>query len=71
MTREENKAVLLISADLNEVMELSDSLLVMVDGKFVAYFKDTKAMDEYELGKFMLGLERMPDDQIRSVYVEK
>ena len=33
-------AVLLVSADLNEVMELSDSLMVMYDGEIVAYFPD-------------------------------
>ena len=71
LTREEHKAVLLISADLNEVLELSDSLLVMVDGKFVAYFEDTSVLNDYELGKFMLGLERMDEDHIGRAYVEE
>lgn len=70
MTREEHKAVLLISADLNEVLELSDSLLVMVDGQFVAYFDDASKLDEYELGKYMLGLERMDETSIGRAYVE-
>lgn len=64
LTREENKGVLLISADLNEVLELSDSLMVMVDGEIVAYFKDAKEVDEYELGKYMLGLERHSEERI-------
>ena len=65
LTRENNKAVLLISADLNEVLELADSLLVMVNGEIVAYFADTAAVDEYELGKYMLGLERQSPEEIR------
>ena len=33
--------VLLVSADLNEVMELSDSIIIMYGGQIVAYFEDT------------------------------
>jgi simple sugar transport system ATP-binding protein len=64
LTREENKGVLLISADLNEVLELSDSLIVMVEGEIVAYFEDASKVDEYELGNYMLGLEKHSDEQI-------
>ena len=70
LTREENKGVLLISADLNEVLELSDSLIVMVDGQIVAYFKDAKEVDEYELGKYMLGLERHNEERIGELIYE-
>ena len=54
----EGRAVLLISADLNEVLELSDSLIVMYDGKIAAYFEDASTVDEYELGKYMLGIKK-------------
>lgn len=40
--RDEGKAVMLVSADLNEVMVLSDSILVMCEGEVVAYFEDSK-----------------------------
>ena len=39
-------AVLLISADLSEVMELSDSLIVMYGGKIAAYFEDTRELND-------------------------
>ena len=54
----EGRVVLLISADLNEVLELSDSLIVMYDGKIAAYFEDASTVDEYELGKYMLGIKK-------------
>jgi ABC-type uncharacterized transport system ATPase subunit len=38
--------VLLVSADLNEVMELSDSLIVMYGGKIAAYFEDTASLND-------------------------
>jgi general nucleoside transport system ATP-binding protein len=57
--RDQGTAVLLVSADLNEVLELSDSLMVMYDGEIAAYFEDASKVDEMELGMYMLGLKRM------------
>ncbi len=69
--RDENHAVLLSSADINEVLELSDSLIVMYDGKISGYFEDTEGVTEEELGLYMLGLEAMDDEVIRSkLYAE-
>jgi len=64
MTRKNNIAVLLVSADLNEVMEISDSLLVMHQGRMVAYYEDASAVGEDELGEYMLGLREMTPEQI-------
>jgi simple sugar transport system ATP-binding protein len=63
--RDEGAAVLLVSADLNEVIELSDSLIVMYGGEIVAYFKDTGSISEEELGYFMLGLKKQSETEIR------
>lgn len=60
-------AVLLVSADLNEVMELSDSLIVMVNGKIAAYFEDTSVLDDTTMGEYMLGIKHQSDDEIRRV----
>ena len=60
-------AVLLVSADLNEVMELSDSLIIMHGGKIAAYFEDTKELSDEEMGKYMLGIEEQSAEQIRRV----
>lgn len=68
--RDNGTAVLLISADLNEILELSDSLIVLCEGKIAAYFKDTKDMTEIELGEYMLGIKRMTEDEIGGVVHE-
>ena len=60
-------AVLLVSADLNEVMELSDSLIVMVGGKIAAYFEDTSTLDDIVMGEYMLGLKHQSSEEIRRV----
>ena len=58
-------AVLLVSADLNEVMELSDSLIVMCGGKIAAYFEDTSTLTDAVMGEYMLGLKSQSDEEIR------
>lgn len=63
--RDNDSAILLISADLNEVMELSDSLIVMYGGEIVAYFKDTTTLSEEELGLYMLGLKKQSSEEIK------
>ncbi|MCT4688569.1 ABC transporter ATP-binding protein [Vallitalea sp.] len=65
--RDEGTAVLLISADLNEVMELSDSLIVMYGGEIVAYFEDTSTLTEEELGLYMLGVKKQTPEEIGGV----
>jgi simple sugar transport system ATP-binding protein len=65
--RDAGKAVLLVSSDLQEVMSLSDSLIVMNSGRIVAYFPDASAVTDKELGLFMLGLKKQGDAQIMEV----
>ena len=65
--RDKGAAVLLISADLNEVLGLSDSLIVMCEGKIGAYFPDTSSVTEEELGEYMLGLKTMTPEEIGGV----
>ena len=50
-TRESNNAVLLISSDLAEIMEVSDRLLVMKDGQIVAQFTNVKGVTDETLGE--------------------
>ncbi|ASA24102.1 ABC transporter ATP-binding protein [Paenibacillus donghaensis] len=56
--RSDDCAILLVSADLNEILEISDSLLVMYEGQIVAYFEDPSAVSEEELGLYMLGINK-------------
>ena len=60
-------AVLLISADLNEVIELSDSLIIMCSGHIAAYFDDTSKLSDEQMGKYMLGLEHQSAEEIGGV----
>ncbi len=55
--RDEGRAVLLISADLAEVMTLSDRIAVMHDGKIVAIFPNSAGLTEHQLGLYMLGVQ--------------
>lgn len=60
-------AVLLVSADLNEVMELSDSLIVMYGGRITAYFEDTSELNDEIMGEYMLGLKQQTPEQVGRV----
>ena len=69
IAREQNVGVLLVSADLNEALETSDSIIVMHNGEIVAYFEDASAISEFELGEYMLGIRKMSEEELRrSVY---
>lgn len=62
--RDAGSAVLLVSSDLSEVMSLSDSIIVMYDGRISAYFEDATALEESELGFYMLGVKRQSEEEI-------
>ena len=65
--RDKGTAILLISADLNEILELSDSLIVMHGGEIVAYFPDSSRVTEEELGEYMLGIKHQTMEETRRV----
>lgn len=56
--RNRGAGLLLVSADLNEVINLSDRILVMYEGKIVGHFDHPDEVDEKELGLYMLGVKR-------------
>ncbi|TCL65897.1 simple sugar transport system ATP-binding protein [Hydrogenispora ethanolica] len=68
--RENGAAILLVSADLNEVMELSDSLVVMYGGEIVAYFEASATVTEEELGLYMLGVKKQSGAELGRVVHE-
>ena len=55
--RDKGKAVLLVSLELEEVMNLSDRILVMYEGEIVGEF-DPKTTTVQELGLYMAGAKR-------------
>jgi simple sugar transport system ATP-binding protein len=55
--RDEGKAILLVSAELNEVMALSDRIAVMYRGQFAAVVDAATATTE-QLGEYMIGAKK-------------
>ncbi len=62
--RNEGVAVLLVSADLSEVMALSDRIAVIKDGRLTAIFSDVQHLSEEEIGFYMLGVKHMSAESI-------
>jgi simple sugar transport system ATP-binding protein len=55
--RDKGAAVLLVSAELDEILSLSDRIAVMSDGKIVAIV-DSKDADRNYIGRLMAGLDK-------------
>jgi len=53
--RAQGKAILLISLELDEIMELADSILVLYNGK-VQTIKQASEMTKLEVGEYMMGV---------------
>ena len=62
--RDEGKAVLLMSFELEEVMNVSDRILVMYEGEIVGEL-DPKTVTVQELGLYMSGAKRNTVKEIR------
>lgn len=65
LAREQDAAVLLISADLTELLQLCDSLIVMFGGEITAYFPDSREVNDLMLGEYMLGVRKMTAEEIQ------
>ena len=64
-TRDAGAAVLLSSADLSELLALSDRLLVLYRGKIVAAFINTADLTPETLGTYMLGLSTQTPEEMQ------
>ncbi|MET9913508.1 ABC transporter ATP-binding protein [Streptomyces sp. NPDC006476] len=62
--RDAGAAILLVSADLGELLALSDRLLVIKDGRLVGRFDDPAGLTEEETGLYMLGVEQHSQQRI-------
>lgn len=61
--RQAGRGVLLVSADLNELIALADRILVMYKGEVVAEIDNSTKVDEKKLGLYMLGLKRQTGEE--------
>lgn len=68
--RNDGAGILVVSADLNEVLLLSDRLIVMYDGQVVAHFNSVKDVTENELGLYMLGVKKQSEEEIMGACYE-
>lgn len=57
--RNQGSAICLYTADLQELLQLSDRILVMHNGKIVGDFETINELDDIELGYYMLGVKNM------------
>ncbi len=62
--RARGAAILLISANLDEILALSDRVLVMCRGRIVCSLDNSSGLDRVRLGEYMLGLR---DDFITGI----
>ncbi len=69
--RDKGAGILLASADLDELLKVSDSIIVMFEGKITAYFEDAASLQQMELGNYMLGVKKMESSYIMEAYYEK
>ena len=63
--RDEDKSLLLVSADLAELKALSDRIIVFYQGKVVGVLDDVPATTEEELGLYMLGLKSDSEEKLK------
>ena len=66
LKRTDGAAVLLISADLAEVMSLSDRIIAMYEGEITGVFPDAANVSEEELGLYMLGIKRQTPEEMEA-----
>ena len=64
--RTEGLAILLISADLQEVMKLADRIMVMYNGEIVAILPNTPDLTEEKLGLYMLGATKQTPEEMEA-----
>ena len=64
--RTDGAAVLLVSADLLEVMSLSDRIIAVYEGQITGVFPDAASVSEEELGLYMLGIKRQSMEEMEA-----
>ena len=68
--RDKGRAVLLVSAELSEILALSDRILVMYEGRILADMPRAQASEE-TLGLLMAGRARRPRERLAASAVAR
>lgn len=63
--RDGGAAVLVVSAELSEIMSLSDRIAVLYNGEIVALLDNTEDLTEEEIGYYMLGIKKQVQEAVR------
>lgn len=63
--RNSNKAILLLSADLGELLAISDRILVFYKGRIAGNIDKVESTSESELGLYMLGIKNDTGENLR------
>lgn len=66
--RDKGAAILLVSTDLEEIMQLADRIIVMYNGSIVAHFSNVESVTPEVLGQYMLGVERQSEEEIEGAW---
>ena len=62
--KKSGSAIILLSADMSELLTLSDSIMVMYGGGISAFFSDMSSINEETLGRYMLGVDAMDAEEL-------
>jgi len=62
--RSRGTAILLVSADLSEVMSVSDRIVALYEGEITGVFPDASKVSEKELGLYMLGVKKQTYEEM-------
>lgn len=68
--RDARRTIFLVSSDLNEVIGLSDRLMVLFEGKITAFFSEMDQVTEELLGRYMLGIDRQTTEEVEMAFYE-
>lgn len=61
--RDQGCGIVLVSADMSEVFSLADRIIVFHEGHIAAEITDVASCTEQQLGRYMLGIDRMEAKQ--------
>ena len=62
--KKQGTGLLVVSADLSEVMAISDKIIIMYEGQIVGCFLNSSDLTEEEIGLYMLGVKRMDPHEL-------